>query len=83
MPMSVRSIPMHDVPQLRSHRRRTCDWLLNVPIASPAVTILAQRSRAWPTTVDKHHRRACPFDVVVVSVQVGRVGQLVGIREYG
>jgi hypothetical protein len=74
---------MHDVPQLQSHRRRACDWLLDVPIASPSVTIVAQRSRAWPTTVDEHHRCACPFDVVVVGVQVGRVGQPVGIGKYG
>jgi hypothetical protein len=69
--------------QLRSNRRQRCDLLFTVPIASPAVTILAQRSRAWPTTVDKHHRRACPFDVVVVGVEVGRVGQPVGVGEYG
>ena len=75
--------PMHDRRAVRSNRRHACDLLLTVPIASPGVTILAQRSRAWPTTVDKHHRRACPFDVVVVGVEVGRVGQPVGVGEYG
>ncbi len=81
--MSVRSIQCMTGAQLRSDRRHACDLLLTVPIVSPVVTFFAQRSRAWPATVDKHHRRACPYDVVVVGVEVGRVGQPVGVGEYG
>lgn len=63
----------HPQPEIKTLAIRGCLLLPSRACPMPggwtmAGVAVAQRSRTGAVSVDKHHRRVCPFDVVVIGV---------------